>query len=169
MLAEGTPEEQRTAALARIDTARQHLREHASSCSARTEREDAFQKLYEVSAASFGMDKNAVDKQYRTLEDHVFGELVYDKSKTCCWDSTTTKMTDIILAYAKDEQAKAAQKAMCVQPTVFSAKADGYSTWQTYAASLGKSADWKSWSEDEPCAQRAVMQDTLARQATYCH
>lgn len=170
LLAEGTPEEQRTAALTRIESARQHLREHISSCSARTEREDAFAKLYEISQASFGMDKAAVDKKYRALEDHVFGELVYDKSKTCCWDSTTTKMTDIVVTYAKDEQAKAAQKGMCVQPTVFAAKGtgDGFDTWRTYASQIGKSADWKAWSEDEPCAQRAVAADTTARSAPYC-
>jgi hypothetical protein len=170
LLAQGTPEEQRDAALTRIATARQHLLEHASSCSARTEREDAFQKLYDISQASFGMDKAAVDKKWRTLEDHVFGELVYDKSKTCCWDSTTTKMTDLILAYAKDEQAKAAQKGMCVQPTVFAAKGtgDGFDTWRTYATQSGKASDWKAWSEDEPCAQRAVKEDTTSRTATYC-
>lgn len=168
LLAQGTPEEQRDAALQRIATARQHLLEHASSCSARTEREDAFQKLYDIAQANFGMDKAAVDKKWRTLDDHVFGELVYDKSKTCCWDSTTTQMTDLILAYAKDEQAKATQKGMCVQPTVFANRSDGYATWQTYAQSVGKASDWKAWSEDEPCAQRAVKEDTLSRTANYC-
>jgi len=109
-------------------------------------------------------------KPYNIAKDATFTIVVYDKSKTCCWDSTTTKMTDIVIAYAKDEQAKAAQKAMCVQPTVFAAKGtgDGFDTWRTYASQTGKSVDWKSWSEDEPCAQRAVAADTTARTAPYC-
>jgi hypothetical protein len=169
LLAEGTPEEQRQAALARIDAARQHLREHPASCSARTEREDAFAKLYDISAEHFSMNKDAVDKQYRTLEDHVFGELVYEKSKTCCWNSTTKAMADIVMAYAKEEQAKAAKNMMCVQPTVFRAQGGDYATWRAYAEQLGRGAEWRAWSEDEPCAQRNVAEDTLARTASYCH
>jgi hypothetical protein len=170
LLAEGTPEEQRKAALDRIESARMHLREHPSSCSARTNREDAFDKLYELSTQHFSMDKAAVDKQYRTLEDHVFGELVYDKSKTCCWNSTTKTMADLVMAYAKDEQAKATQQSKCVQPTVFRASGggDGYDRFRAYAKSVGHEADWKTWSEDEPCAQRAVHEDTLDRTAQLC-
>lgn len=170
LLAEGTPEEQRQAALDRIESARMHLREHPSSCSARTNREDAFDKLYEISTEHFAMDKAAVDKKYRTLEDHVFGELVYDKSKTCCWNSTTKAMADLVMAYAKDEQSKAAQQMKCVQPTVFRASGggDGYDGFRAYAKSVGREAEWKAWSEDEPCAQRAVAQDTLDRTAQMC-
>lgn len=169
LLAEGTPEEQRQSALARIEAARQRLREHPASCSGRTEREDAFAKLYEISDKHFSMDKNAVDKQYRSLEDHVFGELVYDKSKTCCWNTTTKSMADIVIAYAKDEQAAAQKANMCKQPTVFRATGGDYAPWKTYAASLGKSSEWRAWSEDEPCAQRNVTDDTLSRTASYCH
>lgn len=170
LLAEGTPEEQRTAALDRIESSRAHLREHPSSCSARTSREDAFDKLYDISTQHFSMDKAAVDKQYRTIEDHVFGELAYDKSKTCCWNSTTKAMADLVTAYAKDEQTKATQQGQCVQPTVFRASGggDGYAAFRAYAKSVGREADWKSWSEDEPCAQRAVLEDTLARTSQMC-
>ena len=173
LLAEGSPEEQRQAALDRIETARQHLREHPSSCSARTNREDAFDKLYELSTQHFNMNKDAVDAKYRTLEDHVYGELVYAKSKTCCWNSTNKAMADIVLAYAKDEQAKAAAQSKCVQPTVFrasgaTASSDGFDKFRAFAKSIGREAEWKAWSEDEPCAQRAVAEDTLDRAAQMC-
>ena len=100
----------------------------------------------------------------------MFGELVYDKSKTCCWNSTTKAMADLVMAYAKDEQSKAAQQMKCVQPTVFRASGggDGYDGFRAYAKSVGREAEWKAWSEDEPCAQRAVAQDTLDRAAQLC-
>lgn len=163
LLAEGTPEEQRDAAVARIETARQHLREHPASCSARTNREDAFDKLYALGADRLSMDRAAVDAKWRTLEDYTYAELDYAKSKTCCWNTTTKAMSDLILAFAKEEQAKAAADKKCVQPTVFAAKpgGDGYEAFRAYAKAQGREAEWRAWSEDEPCAQRAVTEDAL--------
>jgi hypothetical protein len=167
LLSEGTPEEQRAALVARIEAARLHLRAHPASCSARANREDAFEKLYVLSRREFGMDKAAVDAAYRTLEDAVFADLTYDKSKTCCWNTTTAAMGDIVLEYAKAEQAAAAAKQMCANPTVFKASGggDGYSTWANYAKTVGRASDWRAWSEDEPCPQRAVAEDTLSGRA----
>jgi hypothetical protein len=57
----------------------------------------------------------------------------------------------------------------CVEPTVFRAEAadrmsggDGYGRWRAFASSIGRGAEWPTWSEDEPCAQRDVTADTVA-------
>jgi hypothetical protein len=162
LLAEDTPEGARDAALATIDSARRSLHDHPASCSARTKREDAFKELYAVMKNSFQKDQAAVDKEYRQLEDYVYAELEYNASKTCCWNSTTTKMNDLILEFAEKEKETNDAAKVCKNPTVFKASGGGkYDTWKTYAATSGKSADWKDWSEDEPCAQKDAAEDKL--------
>jgi hypothetical protein len=158
-----SPEEQRMVAVQRIEAAREHLRAHPASCSARERREDAFRALYELDG-----DRASVDAEYRTLEDYVFGALVYTQSKTCCWNSTTTAMAEIVMDYAETEQRNATARGMCVEPTVFRSERNGYERWRAHAASLGRAAQWVAWSEDESCAQRAVAEDTVdaARAAT---
>lgn len=155
-------EEKRDAALGLINTARMRLHEYPASCSARTNREDAFRTLYE-NASDLGMTVAEIDAQYRTLEDYVFAELEYAQSKTCCWNSTTAAMADIILDYAQKEQANATAQGMCVEPTVFRANGGngGYEVYRMHAISMGREADWRAWSEDEPCAQRDVAADTV--------
>ena len=61
-------------------------------------------------------------------------------------------------------------KSVCVAPTVFRSRADGYKLWQDHAKKLGREADWLAWSEDEPCAQRDAKEDVLAPVAAtpYC-
>lgn len=169
LLAQLSPEERRDAAIARIETARAHLRDYPASCSARERREDAFAELYEVMDGYFGEDRAAVDARYRTLEDHVLAELTYTASRTCCWNHSTAAMREIVVAYAEKEQADAASRGECVEPTAFRAEAadraaggDGYGRWRTFAQSIGRGAEWRAWSEDEPCAQRDVQQDTLS-------
>jgi hypothetical protein len=103
-----------------------------------------------------------VDAQYREMEDYVLGELEYTKSKTCCWNSSTSAMFDIIMKQAQAEQDAAAAAGTCIAPTVFASRQDGYSKWASYAASLGRASDWKPWSEDEACPQRNVASDTVA-------
>lgn len=168
LLAPLSPEERRDAALARIESARAHLRQSPASCSARTHREEAFAELYQVMSEYFGEDRSDVDRRYRTLEDYVFAELEYTRSRTCCWNRTTAAMREIVLAYAEKEQADAAARGLCVEPTVFRAEAedrraggDGYGRWRRFAESIGRGAEWRAWSEDEPCAQRDVQEDTI--------
>ncbi len=162
LLAEDTPEATRDAALATIAAARSSLRERPASCSQRTKREEAFGALYEVMQNAFGKSRTQVDAEYRKLEDYVFAELEYDKSKTCCWNSTTTDMANIVLDYAEKEKANNERQGVCRQPTVFRSSGGGkYDTWKNHAASLGRAAQWRDWSEDEPCAQRAVAEDTI--------
>jgi hypothetical protein len=153
-------EERRDVALQGIDAAREHLRAYPASCAARIRREDAFDTLYEVMEES-GMSRGEVDGTYRTLEDFVLAALVYDQSRTCCWNRSTAAMHGIIMAYAEAEQAEAEMNAMCVQPTVFRAETTGYDRWADFAASQGQADDWAAWSEDESCSQRDVAEDTV--------
>jgi len=155
-----SPEERRDVALQAVDAAREHLRNYPASCAARIRREDAFDSLYEVMAEQ-GQDRATVDATYRTLEDYVFSALVYEQSRTCCWNRSTAGMHEIIMSYAQQEQADAAEMGMCVAPSVFRAETDGYARWQAHAEALGRAGEWNAWSEDEACAQRDVPEDTV--------
>lgn len=161
ILATFSPEEEVAAASQKIENAREHLRQYPASCGARAERETAFKKLYEAMQKLDGSAPSTVDESYRTLEDYVFAPLQYLQSKTCCWNSTTAEMAEIVLDYAQREQDAAQAQGTCVSPTVFRAQTNGYDTWKNYAAETGRAELWKAWSEDEPCAQRGVAEDTL--------
>lgn len=173
LLSPGSPEEQRDGALRLIENSRSRLRATPATCSGRTAREEAFKSLYRVMQENFGKNKAAVDAEYRKLEDYVFAELDYPKSKTCCWNSTNAAMAAIVLDYAQKEQARADVQRIC-KLTVFKNGAGGkvgYDLWKQHAATIGKSADWKEWSEDERCEQRAVAEDALteAAKANQCN
>jgi hypothetical protein len=161
LLKAATPEGTRDGALGVIASARTSLHDKPASCSARTTREEAFKKLYDVMQTSFGKRKADVDAQYRTLEDYAYAELQYETSKTCCWDTTTSAMNDIIQGFATDEKAANDTAGVCKQPTVFKATGGGYQVYKDYAAKIGRAADWKEWNEDEPCTQRASADDAL--------
>lgn len=161
LLKAASPEETRDNAINAIAAARTTLHDKPASCSARTKREESFKALYDVMQTSFNKSKAEVDAQYRTLEDYTYAELQYEVSKTCCWDSTTAAMNDIIQSFAKDEKAANDKAGVCKQPTVFKNTAGGYQVFKDYAAKIGRSADWKEWNEDEPCNPRAVKDDTL--------
>ncbi|MBL8601924.1 MAG: hypothetical protein JNK72_08370 [Myxococcales bacterium] len=156
--------EQREAALNQIRSARAHLRMYPASCSARTRREDGFEELYRIEREASGRTQAQVDGQYRQLEDHVFAELEYTASRTCCWNSSTAAMAEIALDYAAAEQRQNASRGMCAAPTVFKAEgastaSDGYARWRAHAMTLGRAADWRQWSEDEPCMARGNTND----------
>lgn len=161
LLGEVSPDQLKAELLKQIDDARHHLAQYPASCSARETREKAFQALYALEADKFGRTQEQVDQDSRTLEDYVFAELDYTTSKTCCWDSSTAAMHDLIVDEAKAELAAAEANGTCIAPPVFMNEAGtGYGRWASYAAMQGKSAQWKAWSEDEPCAQRDVAADT---------
>jgi len=167
LLAEDSPEAARDAALSTIAAARSALRERPASCSQRSKREEAFDALYEVMEKSFGKSRADVDAEYRTLEDYVFAELEYDRSKTCCWNSTTAGMAEIVLDYAAKEKAESEKEGVCRQPTAFRSSRGGkYEAWKAHAAALGRAGEWREWSEDEPCAQRGVAEDTIGARGT---
>jgi hypothetical protein len=162
ILGQVSPEQQRTELLAEIDDARAHLRQYPASCAARERREQAFRDLYDLAARTWGQDAAAVDRAYRVADDYVFAELVYGQSKTCCWDSSTSAMYQVVMDYEADEEARAADAGTCVAPTVFMSQPDGYARWAAFAASTGRGAAWRAWNEDESCAQRDVAADTVA-------
>jgi len=161
ILGQVSPEQQKTELVAQIEDARRHLRNYPASCSARERREAAFADLYDV-GARLGLSREALDRQYRVIDDFVLGELTYERSKTCCWNSTTSAMYDVVMAYARDEQAEAEAAMTCVAPTVFRAETGGYARWQAKAQAMGQGAAWKAWTEDETCPQRAATADQVA-------
>ncbi len=76
----------------------------------------------------------------------------------------------MILDLAAREQRDNAARGMCRAPTVFRAEGvgamnDGYQRWRTHAATLGRSADWRPWSADEPCAGRTLADDPATARA----
>lgn len=169
ILLSGSPEEQEAAFVATIANARHHLSEHPASCSARETREKAFEGLYAL-APQLDTTKEALDKKHRVLDDYVFAPLTYTESKTCCWNSTTPQMAEIIVDYARVEKEAAEAEGVCREATAFRSLADGYETWRAHAQKLGREAEWLAWTEDEPCAQRDVAEDALATfgAAPYC-
>jgi hypothetical protein len=170
ILGQVAPDQQRAELLAQIADARHHLSQYPASCSARQRREQAFAALYEVSARAFDQTPAQVDAAYRKLDDYVFAELDYAHARTCCWDSSTSAMYDIVMEGARADLAVALLNGTCAQPVVFKSQADGYQRWASYAAHLGRAADWRAWSEDEACAQRgvAVDADGAAKVTPYC-
>ena len=90
----------------------------------------------------------------------MLGELDYTKSKTCCWNSSTSAMYDIIMKKTAADKAAADSRGVCEAPVVFKSRADGYKYWADYAASLGRSSEWRAWTEDESCPQKTVASDT---------
>jgi hypothetical protein len=162
ILGQVAPEQQRAELLAQIADARHHLSQYPASCSARQRREQAFAALYEVSARAFEQTPAQVDAVYRKLDDYVFAELDYAHARTCCWDSSTSAMHDIVMEGARADLAVALLNGTCAQPVVFKSQADGYQRWASYAVHLDRAADWRAWSEDEACAQRGVAVDAEA-------
>ncbi|HUS31030.1 MAG TPA: hypothetical protein VMZ53_21115, partial [Kofleriaceae bacterium] len=164
-----SPQQMKTELLAQIADARHHLEQYPASCSARERREQAFRTLYGI-AYELNTTQAAIDAEYRTDADYVLGELEYTKSKTCCWNSSTSAMYDIIQKKAAADKAAADARNVCEPPVVFKSRSDGYKYWADYAASIGRGAEWRAWSEDETCAQKNVASDTeTALSATpYC-
>ncbi|MBU1241898.1 hypothetical protein KKD52_06930 [Myxococcota bacterium] len=160
LLGEVDPATLRDAYRQMIDDARKHLKQYPASCSARTRREDAFAKLYALNASQFGQDQAATDRVERVFDDYVFAELVYQQSKTCCWNRSTSAMYQIIMDYNTGLQADT-----CADPVVFKNAAGGYETFRLFAEETGRGFMWANWSEDEPCPQRGVIDDTEAEHA----
>jgi hypothetical protein len=152
MLGNLSPEEQRDVYLQQIDNARENLRLKPASCANRQRREEAFDKLYKLNQDHFGLSKEQTDKQYRKLEDYVLAELDYTKSKTCCWNSTTREMYDLIMEYNKKRVYDSTTQAY-KRPVVFKAVDGGYQVFKDYAVSVGKGDLWVDWSADESCPQ----------------
>jgi hypothetical protein len=170
LLGDAALDQQKTELVAQIADARHHLSQYPASCAARQQREDAFTKLYDVEFQLEQKDAAHVDAEQRKLEDYVFAPLVYDHSKTCCWDSSTSAMYDIIMAEAQADKDAADAAKVCTPPVVFMAQKDDYARWASYAASINRAADWKAYTDDEGCAAKMITSDTAAMStaAPYC-
>jgi hypothetical protein len=162
LLGQIPPEEARDGLLATIEDARRHLRNYPASCAARERRERAFAELYDLLERDFGTGRAEADRRYRIEEDYVFAELDYSRSRTCCWNSTTSAMYRIAIDLAAAERAAAAADGECRAPSVFMSQSDGYQRWSRLAAATGRAAEWLAWSEDEPCPQRDTAIDRQA-------
>jgi len=155
-----TPEEERDAILERIRIARDNLSHHPSSCANRERREEAFDDLYDLMSREWGWTRDQVDQQYRSFEDYVFAELEYTQSKTCCWNSTTEDMHDIIVEYNTELVEDADANGQCEEPVVFRARnGGGYEPFRQYAHDTGRGYLWVEWSADESCPQAGVSDD----------
>ena len=164
ILSELSPEEKLVALVELVESKRQHLRRYPASCSARIGREQAFDDLYETAAdPAIGWSKDEVDRRFRKVEDYVFAELVYDKSKTCCWNSTNSTMYDVIMEL-NETRIEDPETGQCQEVLVFMNRddeGDGYQLFADFAEATGRGDAWVKWSEDEFCAQRDVAEDTL--------
>jgi hypothetical protein len=157
LLADPDPAVQRDQILQVIQDKRNHLQNHPSSCSARTGRENAFGQLYTLMQTAFGMDRAAVDAQYRTtIEDYIFTPLDYSKSRTCCWNTTTRPMFDIIMSYQASRSAGG-----CVEPTIFKLTANSYDPFASFATTSGHGSEWVPWSAGEACPQANATDDVV--------
>ena len=163
LLVELPPERKREAILERIQSQRMHLAQYPASCAARIRREEAFAELYELEREHFYTSQAEVDETYRKLDDYVLSALVYEESKTCCWNSTTSEMYQIIMEFAQKEMADQAanQGEACFGPTVFRAVNGDYDTWRQFAIDTGRGEQWVNWSEDELCEQRDTSNDVI--------
>jgi hypothetical protein len=158
ILGQQDPEGERDTLLDVIEQKREHLRQFPASCAARDNREQAFSDLYDLMAAHFSMTREQVDSTYRTREDYIFASLDYSKSRTCCWNSSTSAMYQIIMAY---DRSLSTDKA-CVAPVVFMQRSGGYDPYASFAAKQGRAADWAAWHADEACPQAGATDDVLA-------
>ena len=86
----------------------------------------------------------------------MFAELVYEKSKTCCWNSTDDAMFRTIMSLNEELQQEAGDA--CVEPEVFKATAGGYEVFKAHDP-----LSWKAWRADEVCPQANVQDDEVAQ------
>ena len=166
LLGEAPYEKKLAGLLEQIDDKRNHLRQFPASCAARERREALFADLTYLMYDHAQWSTAQVEAKYRVLEDYIYPALDYSKSKTCCWNSSTTAMADIIVAYNKEQQ-----KNQCVAPTPFVRNAGVYQPFADYAQRIGRGAEWRAWSKDEDCTATSDS-DTLLEnkhpETSYC-
>jgi hypothetical protein len=166
------PEEVTHVLVGLIEGFREHLQQYPASCSARNKREEAFMELYDHlaihgdpdseggpagGASATGWSREEVDRKYRVFADYVFAPLVYDESRTCCWNSTTSAMYDVVMAYAEAHTYDQVTGS-CNPPPVFKMTNGDYEPFASFAAGMG--VNWVEWSADETCPQSYVQNDT---------
>ena len=160
LLVTPSPEVLRDELLAIIEAKREHLQNYPASCSARIAREQAWEELYDLMDEKFDKTREQTDLLYRELTDYVFAELTYEESRTCCWNSTTSAMSDAVMSY-NSELVESGEDGQCVEPLVFMMRDGGYSEFAEHAGTMN--VNWVPWSADESCPQEnTVTTDTEA-------
>lgn len=149
------PATQRAELTAALASARNNLRNSPSSCASRTKRETILGALADLEGEDRYWSREQAERAYRTYEDYVFPDMVYNQSKVCCFNSSTAHMFDIAMKYNK-AQAQASQQ--CRPPVPFSA--ENFATFKAWAVQQGRGAQWVDWRADEPCPQANVTTDT---------
>lgn len=149
--------ERRTALVAGLEDNRLRQLKYPASCSNREKRENLFRDLVDLEAEDRGWPRDETEREYRVYQDYVFPQLKYDRSKTCCWNTSTQAMGEMAVAFNRARQEATSQ---CLPPVPFM-NDRGYDTFKQYAVSIGRGAEWRAWSEDEPCPQRTIVTDTL--------
>lgn len=165
LLGEVPLDQQKTELLAQINDARHHLAQYPASCSARDLRENAFRQLYDIEWRLEQKGRSEVDAELRILDDYVFAPLDYAHSMTCCWDSSTSAMYEVIMAAARADEKAAADAMTCAAPTVFAAQNGSYQHWKDAAAAQGKAAAWRDYADDEACHQSADVTASFAAES----
>jgi hypothetical protein len=138
-----------------------------ASCSAREKREGLIRDLADLESEDRGWSRDQTERAYRKFADYVFPQLTYEASKTCCWNTTTQAMGEMAVAFNQKRQ----NDAQACLPPIPMMNDGGYAAFKAYAVSIGRGAEWRDWSEDEPCPQRAVARDTIdasVTMANYC-
>ena len=154
LLVTPSPEVLRDELLAIIESKRDHLRDYPASCSARIAREQAWEELYDLMAEKFDKTREETDLLYRELEDYVFAELVYEESRTCCWNSSTNAMSSAVMDY-NSTLVESGEDGECVEPLVFMMRDGGYAEFEAHADSTN--VTWVPWSADESCPQASTV------------
>jgi hypothetical protein len=165
LLADVPPEQKLQMLTDAVNEARATLRTKPASCSNRTRREMYFTELKAFAQRQYGWSAAEVDRRFRATDDYYFPELKYTDSPSCCWNSTTPEMYSLV---DRANRARWSQNAQCLPPVTMT-KAN-WPFFKQYAERVGEGAKWKSWSEDEPCAQRGNADDTqlAATAVAYC-
>lgn len=157
LMGDADPETARATLLSAIETKRELIRQNPSNCNLRWYREQAFEPLYKLMERSFHKTRPQVDAEYRTLEDYVFHDMQYEKSRVCCWNGAGPGMTEIAIAYAEKEREEAKAAQVCKAPTPFAwQKGTGFGAWRAFAMATGRADKFQAWRADSDC--RAAVQ-----------
>lgn len=150
-----TPEEEKATLLLQIETARNALKQRPASCANRQRRQEAWDKLVALNESAFGISATETAREHAILDDYVFAPLEYESSITCCWNSSTNAMYELVMELNRARVYDEATQT-CNAPLVFKAVDGDFAEFRAYAESVGKGAEWVAWSADESCPQAAA-------------
>lgn len=140
-----------------LAASRAYQKDHPASCSNREKREGLLNDLADLESDEHAWGRDEFERRYRTYDDYVFPQLQYERSRVCCFNSSTAQMAALALGYDRAQQQATGQ---CKVPLPFTS--ENFPTFKAYAAQLGRAADWKDWRADEPCPQQALAADTVS-------